>query len=104
MGMDKAGHVTAFGHDDGRREDLVVVAELVEPAAESTEVAALARRIRNAIATAHEVTPGDIVLVQPGRIPKTTSGKLRRGECRTLYGAGHLTRPEHCGNTPPMSP
>ncbi|WP_433729135.1 fatty acyl-AMP ligase [Nocardia sp. CA-129566] len=100
----RAGRVTAFGHDDGHREDLVVVAELSDPAAGSPEVAALARRIRNAIATAHEVTPGDIVLVRPGRIPKTSSGKLRRGECRALYGAGHLTRPEHRGNTPPMSP
>ncbi|MFX0573549.1 fatty acyl-AMP ligase [Nocardia nepalensis] len=87
----RAGHVTAFGYDDGRREDLVVVAELADPAAAGTaELAALARRIRNAIATAHEVTPGAVVLVEPGRIPKTSSGKLRRGECRALYGAGRL--------------
>ncbi|WP_433196915.1 fatty acyl-AMP ligase [Nocardia sp. CA-107356] len=87
----RVGHVTAFGHDDGRREDLVVVAELADPTATgSPELAALTRRIRNAIATAHEVTPGDVVLVGPGRIPKTSSGKLRRGECRALYGAGRL--------------
>ncbi|WP_062981638.1 fatty acyl-AMP ligase [Nocardia anaemiae] len=87
----RVGHITAFGHDDGHREDLVVVAELADPAATgSTE---LARRIRNAIAAAHEVTPGAVVLVEPGRIPKTSSGKLRRGECRALYRAGHLTQP-----------
>ncbi|MFE9321640.1 fatty acyl-AMP ligase [Nocardia sp. NPDC052278] len=87
----RAGHVTAFGHDDGHREDLVVVAELADTAA--TGSAELALRIRNAIAAAHEVTPGAVVLVEPGRIPKTSSGKLRRGECRALYRAGHLTQP-----------
>ncbi|MGY4098197.1 fatty acyl-AMP ligase [Nocardia sp. R16R-3T] len=87
----RVGHVTAFGHDDGHREDLVVVAELADPAA--TGSAELARRIRNAIAAAHEVTPAAVVLVEPGRIPKTSSGKLRRGECRALYGTGHLTGP-----------
>ncbi|WP_433757805.1 fatty acyl-AMP ligase [Nocardia sp. CA-135398] len=86
----RLGHVTAFGHDDGHREDLVVVAELADTAVTgSTE---LARRIRNAIAAAHEVTPGAVILVEPGRIPKTSSGKLRRGECRALYRAGHLTQ------------
>ncbi|MFI7663905.1 fatty acyl-AMP ligase [Nocardia sp. NPDC049526] len=87
----RIGHIAAFGHDDGHREDLVVVAELADSAA--TGSAELARRIRNAIAAAHEVTPGAVVLVEPGRIPKTSSGKLRRGECRALYRAGHLTQP-----------
>lgn len=87
----RVGHVAAFGDDNGHREDLVVVAELADTAA--TGSAELAHRIRNAIAAAHEVTPGAVVLVEPGRIPKTSSGKLRRGECRALYRAGHLSQP-----------
>lgn len=87
----RAGHVTAFGHDDGHREDLVVVAELADPVA--TDSAEVARRIRIAIAAVHQVTPGAVVLVEPGRIPKTSSGKLRRGECRALYAAVQLTQP-----------
>ncbi|GAA5104027.1 fatty acyl-AMP ligase [Nocardia iowensis] len=87
----RPGHVTAFGHDDGRREELVVVAELVTvEAVEPAELSVLARRIRTAVAAAHEVLPGAVMLVEPGRIPKTTSGKLRRGECRARYIAGHL--------------
>ncbi len=87
----RPGHVTAFGHDDGRREDLVVVAEVVTiGAAEPAELSALARRIRSAVASTHEVMPGAVMLVEPGRIPKTSSGKLRRGECRARYVAGHL--------------
>lgn len=87
----RPGHVTAFGHDDGRREDLVIVAELsTVNAIEPAELSVLARRIRAAIAHAHEVMPGAVMLVSPGRIPKTTSGKLRRGECRARYIAGQL--------------
>ncbi|WP_433660628.1 fatty acyl-AMP ligase [Nocardia sp. CA-128927] len=87
----RPGHVTAFGHDDGRREDLVIVAELrAVEAIEPAELSVLARRIRTAVAAAHEVMPGSVMLVEPGRIPKTTSGKLRRGECRARYIAGQL--------------
>ncbi|WP_194832424.1 fatty acyl-AMP ligase [Nocardia sp. XZ_19_369] len=87
----RPGHVTAFGHDDGRREDLVIVAELTAvEAIEPAELSALARRIRAEVAAAHEVIPGAVMLVEPGRIPKTTSGKLRRGECRARYIAGQL--------------
>ncbi|MFD6155383.1 fatty acyl-AMP ligase [Nocardia sp. NPDC060256] len=87
----RPGHVTAFGHDDGRREDLVIVAELrIVEAIEPAELSVLARRIRTAVAAAHEVIPGSVMLVEPGRIPKTTSGKLRRGECRARYIAGQL--------------
>ncbi|WP_280353378.1 fatty acyl-AMP ligase [Nocardia abscessus] len=87
----RPGHVTAFGHDDGRREDLVVVAELITVGgSDPTELFALARRIRTSVASTHEVMPGAVLLVEPGRIPKTSSGKLRRGECRARYLAGHL--------------
>ncbi|MGW4329435.1 fatty acyl-AMP ligase [Nocardia sp. NPDC004573] len=88
----RSGHVTAFGHDDGLREDLVVVAELVAIGGrEPIELFALARRIRTAVASAHEVMPGAVLLVETGRIPKTSSGKLRRGECRARYLAGSLS-------------
>ncbi|MEU2037905.1 fatty acyl-AMP ligase [Nocardia niwae] len=88
----RSGHVTAFGHDDGLREDLVVVAELVTIGGrEPIELFALARRIRTAVASAHEVRPGAVLLVEAGRIPKTSSGKLRRGECRARYLAGNLS-------------
>lgn len=87
----RPGHVTVFGHDDGLREDLVVVAELrAVGGREPVELFTLARRIRTAVASIHEVMPGAVLLVEPGRIPKTSSGKLRRGECRARYLAGRL--------------
>jgi fatty-acyl-CoA synthase len=29
--------------------------------------------------------PRDVMLVQPGSLPKTSSGKLQRARCRELY-------------------
>ncbi|MEV0294306.1 fatty acyl-AMP ligase [Nocardia sp. NPDC050710] len=101
----RAGHVAAFGHDDGRREDLVVVAELnITNTPDAAELTDIARRIRTAVAGAHEVMPGSVILVAPGRIPKTSSGKLRRGECRALYGSGRLPHLAAIGKQPPAPP
>ncbi|WP_227997707.1 fatty acyl-AMP ligase [Nocardia australiensis] len=86
----RTGRVAAFGHDDGLRQELVVVAELVTTDT-NDELATLTRRIRTAIAGTHDIAPGAVVLVEAGAIPKTSSGKLRRRECRTRYAAGELT-------------
>ena len=34
--------------------------------------------------------PRDVMLVQPGTLPKTSSGKLQRAKCRELYLAEEL--------------
>ncbi|MFC8046063.1 fatty acyl-AMP ligase [Nocardia sp. NPDC057353] len=76
--------VAAFGHDDGVRESLVIVAEVPDAGPE------LVRRIRSAVTGTHEVVPRAVLLVPPGEIPRTSSGKVRRGECRARFGAGEL--------------
>ena len=77
----RAGNVIAFGVEGRRgRESMVVVAET--KATETTSVwDEVARRVRNAVG----VPPGDVVLVQPGTLPKTSSGKLQRSLCRRRY-------------------
>jgi acyl-CoA synthetase (AMP-forming)/AMP-acid ligase II len=78
----------AFGHDDGAREWLVIIAEIGRDAVDAWDD--VADRIVGAVAAEHG-TPADVVVfVQRGEIPRTTSGKLRRGECRLLYGRGEL--------------
>ncbi|MFC8531152.1 fatty acyl-AMP ligase [Nocardia sp. NPDC057227] len=76
--------VAAFGHDDGARESLVIVAETPDA---DTEVAG---KIRSAVIRTHEVVPSTVLLVPPGEIPRTSSGKVRRGECRARFAAGEL--------------
>jgi fatty-acyl-CoA synthase len=78
----RAGNVIAFG-TRGRRgkESIVVVAEAreVERAAQVRE--AVAARVRDVVGLPAE----DVVLVEPGTLPKTSSGKLQRALCRERY-------------------
>ena len=46
--------------------------------------------IRAAIAVRHGVTVRDLLLVQAGTIPRTSSGKIGRRACRAAYLDGSL--------------
>ena len=80
----RAGNVIAFGVEGYKgKESVVVVAEVRADAIRST------RSIREAI---HHRTlevcglpPRDVMLVKPGTLPKTSSGKLQRAKCREQY-------------------
>ena len=83
----RPGNVIAFGVEGRRgREAVVVVAET--KAAETTSVRDdVARKVRHAIG----LPPGDVVLVPPGTLPKTSSGKLQRSLCRRRYLESELS-------------
>jgi fatty-acyl-CoA synthase len=82
----RPGNVIAFGVGRGRKgDDLVVVAEL-----KSGDPPTVRDGIARAVRQSGGVRPDDIVLVAPGTLPKTSSGKLRRGECRARYQAAEL--------------
>jgi acyl-CoA synthetase (AMP-forming)/AMP-acid ligase II len=38
------------------------------------------------------IPPKEVVLVDPGTVPKTSSGKLQRSACRQQYQGGELAR------------
>ncbi len=77
----RAGNVIAFGTEGRRgRESLVVVAETKE--AEHTQVR---EAIKSAVYGVVGLAPEDIVLVAPGTLPKTSSGKLQRSLCKSRY-------------------
>jgi fatty-acyl-CoA synthase len=77
----RPGNVIAFGTEGRRgREAVVVVAETKLD--ESAPVrAAVAARVTDAVG----VPPEDVVLVRPGTLPKTSSGKPQRSLCRRRY-------------------
>ena len=77
----RAGNVIAFGTEGRRgREAVVVVAETKHD--EIAQIrAAVAARVTDAVG----VPPEDIVLVRPGTLPKTSSGKPQRSLCRRRY-------------------
>lgn len=77
----RPGNVIAFGTEGRRgREALVVVAETKQDEAGPIRDA-VAARVTGAVG----VPPEDVVLVRPGTLPKTSSGKLQRSLCRRRY-------------------
>ena len=77
----RPGNVIAFGIS-GRRgqESVIIVAET--KADDSAPVRDdVARRVRQSVG----LPPTDIVMVGPGTLPKTSSGKLQRSLCRDRY-------------------
>jgi len=82
----RLGNVMAFSLPDS--EHMVVVAETTlrgEAAAELT------RTVSDTLTAELAYTPHDVVLVAPGTLPKTTSGKRQRNTCRQQYRDGTLT-------------
>jgi amino acid adenylation domain-containing protein len=88
----RPGCAAAFGVDAGGEERLVVVQEL-DPRTRTVDapvVEAITEAVRRAVAQEHEVQVYDVVLIAAGSLPKTTSGKVRRRECRRLLLEGRL--------------
>ena len=77
------GSSVAFGIDGDGGSQVVVVAETRRR--QPDEHVALLRRIREDCQAAFLFGPDDVRLVPAGGIPRTTSGKVRRSECRRLY-------------------
>src|SRR6185436_11461054 len=75
----RPGNVIAFGIDSNGKEG-VVVAETKGDDHSSTR-RSVSQRVRAAIG----LSPKDVVLVAPGTLPKTSSGKLQRSLCRERY-------------------
>jgi fatty-acyl-CoA synthase len=82
----RPGNVIAFGVDGRKgRESLVVVAET-----KSDDVAGTRRLVAERVVDAVGIPASDVVLVQPGTLPKTSSGKLQRSLCRDRFLASEL--------------
>ncbi len=84
----RTGNVMAFGRDGRRGEELVVAVERRGTEATDEEVVASVRR---RIAEVVGVQPADVVVLTPGSLPKTSSGKLQRARAKKLYTKGALT-------------
>ena len=80
------GGIAALGVEEDDGVKIVVIAEtrLRDSDARSNLTVA----IRDACQTQFDLGPDEIHLVPPGSIPRTTSGKVRRQECRTWRTAG----------------
>jgi len=83
------GRGAAFTVEVQDEERLVVVHEL-DRSHLRTEPDEIVQRVRRAVAEEHELTVGGVVLLRPGGLPVTSSGKIQRGACRDRYLGGEL--------------
>ena len=82
------GGCVAFGVEEEGTEAVVLVAEVRRVRRRDVEVEGVVGAVREAVVLEHEVGVKEVVLVRPGAVPRTTSGKLRRGEARRRYVEG----------------
>ena len=83
----RTGNVIAFGIE-GRHgaQNIVVVAE-----SRGGDLNEIRRSVTNCVTQAEGIPPKEVVLVEPGTVPKTSSGKLQRSAAKASYEAGELT-------------
>lgn len=82
------GRVAAISVPDEITEQLVAIIELKgQPASEEglVRLRSVKRKVTSAISKSHSLRVADLVLVSPGSIPITTSGKIRRSACVERY-------------------
>jgi fatty acid CoA ligase FadD21 len=90
------GRVAAIAVPVNSSEKLVTVIELKKRADSTGEamhwLTGVKSDVTSAISNAHGVNVEDLVLVPPGSIPTTTSGKIRRAACVKRYRQDQFTR------------
>ena len=90
------GRCAAIAVPDEGTEKLVVVLELKKRDAAEDEaekkLVAVKRQVTSAISDSHGLAVADLVLVAPGSIPITTSGKVRRATCVEQYTQEQFVR------------
>jgi acyl-CoA synthetase (AMP-forming)/AMP-acid ligase II len=67
------------------QEKVVLVQEVERTHRRDLEIEEIVACIREAVANEHEIALDSIVLIRPGSIPKTTSGKIQRSAARRMW-------------------
>lgn len=87
----RAGYGAAFAALAASGDERVVIVQEVERSHRARiDAADIADRIREAVVEEHGLGVLDVVLLEPGTIPKTTSGKIRRRMAKNLWESGEL--------------
>lgn len=88
------GRVAAIAVENDVTENLVAIVEVKQRDDEdqSERLDDVKHELARAIWKSHSLRVGDLVLVSPGSIPITTSGKIRRSSCAELYREGEFQR------------
>ena len=86
----RKGRVAAFAVTVKGEEGIGIAAEISRSVQKILPAEALINAIRQAVADACQQAPSVVVLLNPGALPKTSSGKLQRSACRSRLADGSL--------------
>jgi amino acid adenylation domain-containing protein len=102
----RMGGAAAIGVDASGEERLVIVHEV--DSIRDPPLTEMSEAIKTRIGEAYGLMVHEVVLLPPGGLPKTSSGKVQRSRCRELYLAGELpsvgaeaNTAEHAAAVPP---
>jgi fatty-acyl-CoA synthase len=82
----RPGGVAAFGVPGPDGDRLIVAVE-----ARPGDAPGLDREVAAAVAGGAGLRPAEVMVLHPGRLPKTSSGKVRRAETKRRYLSGELS-------------
>ncbi|MGN8103740.1 non-ribosomal peptide synthetase [uncultured Pseudomonas sp.] len=86
----RKGRVAAFAVNDQGLEGIGIAAEISRSVQKILPAEALIKAIRQAVAEACQQAPSVVVLLNPGALPKTSSGKVQRAACAIRHADGSL--------------
>ncbi|MGH8390012.1 MAG: non-ribosomal peptide synthetase [Pseudomonas sp.] len=86
----RKGRVAVFAVNLDGQEGIGIAAEISRSVQKILPPEALIKAIRQAVAEACQEAPSVVVLLNPGALPKTSSGKLQRSACRSRLADGSL--------------
>ncbi|MFM7269150.1 MAG: beta-ketoacyl synthase N-terminal-like domain-containing protein, partial [Cyanobium sp.] len=86
----RTGCGAAFAVEEVGEERLVLVQEVERSALRRLDGDAVCAAIRAAVSERHQLQPWAILLLKPGAIPKTSSGKIQRFACRQRFLEGRF--------------
>ncbi|UVK81658.1 non-ribosomal peptide synthetase [Pseudomonas sichuanensis] len=86
----RKGRVAVFAVDDQGEEGIGVAVEISRNVQKTHTPEVLINTLRRVIADACRQAPAAVLLLNPGALPKTSSGKLQRSACRLRMHDGSL--------------
>jgi Fe2+ transport system protein FeoA len=86
----RPGCAAAFALALNGEEQLAIAQEVQQSAIPQLNSSEVMTAIRRAIAEEHELQVHTILLLAPGTLPKTSSGKIQRASCRQEFLANQL--------------
>ncbi|AXO89060.1 amino acid adenylation domain-containing protein [Pseudomonas parafulva] len=86
----RKGRVAVFAVDDNGEEAIGVAVEISRNVQKALAPEVLIKTLRQVVADACRQAPAVVLLLNPGALPKTSSGKLQRSACRQRLHDGSL--------------